>query len=212
MDNVLVAIQPYISIIKDLCTIVSLIIAAVVAIKGLQTWRHQLKGTAHYELAKRILKATYRLRDEIQSVRNPLMTEGEINHAVKEARLEINPSDDDYYVKSMAAVYYIRWKPVIDAYRTLELEAVEAEALWGPKAKEVIVPIKKSVNSLITAIDLVLRDLQPRGPRILNNLHRETFEKIMNGISSAPEEDQYLRELNSSVEAIEKIARPYIKR
>lgn len=212
MDKFLIAIQPYLSFFKDLFTIISLAIAGIVAIKGLQTWRHQLKGTANYELAKRILKATYRLRDTLQSVRSPLMLAGEISHAMKEAQLDVKPSDEDYHATSTAAVYQQRWKPVIEAYQALELEAVEAEAIWGPEARAATTSIRKSINSLSTALDLYLRDLQPRGPRILDNLSRDTFQRIVFSMANTPEEDRYLKELISAVNAIEEIARPYLTR
>jgi len=212
MDKILTAIQPYISVIKDLITIISLTVAGVVAIKGLQTWRDQLKGTANYELAKRVLKATYRLRDALQYVRNPLILAGEFSHAVKEAQLEVSPSDEDYHAKSTAAVYQLRWKPVFEAYKDLELEAVEAETLWGQEARDATNSIRKSINSLSTALDFYLRDMQPHGPRILDNLTRDTYEKIVYSFSNNPEEDPYLNELNLSIRAIEEIARPYLTR
>jgi hypothetical protein len=129
MDKILSVIQPYLSLIKDLVTIASIGIAGYVALRGLQTWRDQLKGTANYELAKRLLKATYKLRDALQGVRNPFISAGEIRQAVTEAQLDIKHEDPDFHATSSTAVYQIRWKPVGEAYQALELEVIEAEAI-----------------------------------------------------------------------------------
>jgi hypothetical protein len=212
MDKIMNTLQPYLSFIKDLITIISLVIAAAVAIKGLRTWRNQLKGTAEYDLAKRLLKATYRLRDALQSVRSPLILAAETARAIKETQLEIDPSDTRFHGASTAAVYQLRWKPVVEAYQALELEAVEAEALWGPESREATNTIRKSINSLSVALDLYLRDMQPQGPRMLDNVGRETFERIVFSMARTPDEDPYMKDLNSAVSKIEELARPHLAR
>jgi hypothetical protein len=212
MEAFVAAIQPYVSIVKDIATIASLAIAAIVAIKGLQTWRRQLQGTADYDLAKRLLKAAYRLRDSLQAVRNPFMSAGEIQHAMKEAGLEFKPTDEQFNAASTAAAYQLRWKPVVEAYQALELEVIEAEALWGPSAKSAIIAIRKTVNSLSVAIDLTLRDMQPGARGILDNESRQTFQRILYSISHKPEDDAFLKELTDATAEMEAIARPYLKR
>jgi hypothetical protein len=204
--------QPFLTFLKDLFTIASLTIAAAVAIMGLRTWRRQLKGTANYELAKRLLKATYQLRDALQAVRSPLMMAGEIAHAIKEAQLAIKPGDDNYHADGNAAVYQLRWKPVVEAYQALEVEAVEAEALWGSEARAATTAIRKSINSLSAALDLYLRDMQPHGARILDNASRETFQRIVYSVSQNPDEDSYLHDLTAAIASIEAFAKPHLTR
>jgi hypothetical protein len=211
MNNFLTSIQPYLSFIKDIVTIISLSIAGCVAIKGLQTWRHQLKGTVNYELAKRLLKATYRLRDALQSVRNPFIPAAETRVAIKETHLDIKPTEEGFNAASTAAVYQLRWKPVFEAYQTLEVEAIEAEAVWGPEARAVTTALRKNINSLFVALDFYLKDMQSGGPRMLDQTIRETYERIVFN-ASAPDDDQYSKDLNSSVTAIEELARPHLIR
>ncbi len=163
-------------------------------------------------MAKRLLKATYRLRDSLQAVRSPFMSAGEIQHAMKEARLDLKPTDEGFHAASTAAAYQIRWKPVVEAYQSLELEAIEAEALWGPAAKAATIAAKRSVNSLLSAIDLVLRDMQPGGVRTLNAESREKFERILYSMAEKPEDDPYLKELTTAITEMEAIARPYLVR
>ena len=212
MDDFLIQAQPYLTFVKDIVTVISLAVAALVAIKGLQTWRRQLKGTTDYDLAKRLLKAAYRLRDALQAVRSPFMSSGEVQYAIKEVQLEVKPSDEDFNAASTAAAYQLRWRPVIEAYQSLELEAFEAEALWAASAKDVIIPIRRTVNSLSVAIDLVLRDRQAGGTRMLDSASREKFERILYSMALTPEDDPYLKELTAAVAQIETLARPFLAR
>src|SRR3989304_91489 len=113
MDDFLIQAQPYLTFVKDIVTLISLAVAALVAIKGLQTWRRQLKGTADYDLAKRLLKAAYRLRDALQAVRNPFMSSGEVQYAIKEVQLEVKPSDEDFNAANTATANKLRRCPFI---------------------------------------------------------------------------------------------------
>lgn len=211
MNQFLTSAQPYLSFLRDLVTIASLGVAAVVAINGLQTWRRQLKGTADYELAKRLLKATYRLRDALQSVRTPFMSSGEVAQAMKEAQLDIKPSDEGYHAASNTAVYQMRWKPVVEAYQALELEAIETEALWGPEARTATTTIRKSIASLNIALGTVLEEWQSRGVGLLDEETRLANRRIVFSMSQ-PEQDPFTKDLNSAVDTIEDLARPYLTR
>jgi hypothetical protein len=212
MDKIMSVIQPYLSLIKDLVTIASIGIAGYVALRGLQTWRDQLKGTAEYELAKRLLKAAYQLRDALQSVRNPLIMAAEFSQALKEAQLDLKPGDEDYNAASTTAVYQMRWKPVTEAYRALELEAVEAETLWGSEARAATTTIRTSIGSLYSALNLVLLDMKSHVPPVLDNLSREKFRQIVYSMTDKPEEDPFLKDLTSAIKVIEDLARPYLTR
>lgn len=64
-------VQKYITLIKDIITGLSAFTAAVIAIMGLQAWKKQLKGKTEYELAQRLLRATYKVREAFSWVRNP---------------------------------------------------------------------------------------------------------------------------------------------
>lgn len=78
--------QGRISLIKDIVTILVALVGGGVAIYGLISWKRQLKGKTEYELARRVLRAVYRLRDAIRGIRNPLQSTGEIEHSLKRGR------------------------------------------------------------------------------------------------------------------------------
>lgn len=204
-------IRLIISYTKDVLTIISLGIASFVALKGLQTWKSQLKGTNDYELAKRILKAVYKLRNAIDYVCSPLMTAGEISKAMKEIGIESQITDSDYNYKSNMAVYNMRWKKVTEAIEDLELETIEIEVLWGKEISEKILEIRKNVVSLSSAINLFLSNLVSHRHYSTSDSTRQYFEKIIYNHSSE-ENDEFTTSLLEKIIVIENLVRPYLKK
>jgi hypothetical protein len=212
MQALLDCIQPYLTAIKDIATILSLGVAAFVAIVGLRTWRRQLKGTAEYELAKRVLKSVYRLRDALAQVRSPIITSGETEFALKDAGIELKPGDPSAHATSITVVYQFRWRKVVDAFHDLEVEAVEVEALWGKRPRDLIMELRKNVNSLLAALALYLRHLRDPSAKILDPETLRTFEAIVYRMTEKEEEDRYARDLSAAISEIEQIARPYLSK
>jgi hypothetical protein len=58
---------------KDLAIAGAAVTTAIVAYRGLQKWREELRGKADFEVARGLVRATFKLRDEIQSCRSPLI-------------------------------------------------------------------------------------------------------------------------------------------
>ena len=61
----------------DLLQALSVIVASVVAVYGINAWRRELKGKREYELAEEVLTLFYRSRDIIKAIRSPFGTVGE---------------------------------------------------------------------------------------------------------------------------------------
>ena len=59
------------NIIKDIALTCGTIVGIYVAIRGLNTWNRQLRGTSEYDLARRVLRCVYRHRDALISVSVP---------------------------------------------------------------------------------------------------------------------------------------------
>ena len=212
VDEILQCIQPYLTALKDFLTSLSLVVAGVVAIAGLRTWRRQLKGTTEYELARRVVKAAYRLRDAIDKLRSPLITAAETASALKETGIEITAKDPNPHAAQSYAVYQVRWKPIADAFHDLELEALEAEALWGRTVRDTIMDLRRSVNKLFSALDLILRQESNPDAGILDRPTREAFEKIIYRMSEKQEDDPYSLDLLNRIAAIEELMKPHLSR
>jgi hypothetical protein len=119
--------------IPDIVTALAAGIGAVVAVVGLNAWKKQLKGKTDYELARRYLRAVYKIRDAIKFVRNPFISLGEMEQALKERGSNQSTSD---HKETSRAVYSVRWKKVTEAGSDLTLELREAEVSWGKDEKD----------------------------------------------------------------------------
>ncbi len=60
--------------VVSLISAIATLIAACIAIPGLNKWKKQLKGTDEYETAKLLMIQIYKLRDCLNIMRSPVMT------------------------------------------------------------------------------------------------------------------------------------------
>src|SRR4030067_3265581 len=72
--------------ITDIVTSLSAFTAVIIAGIGLYTWKMQLKGTAKYDIARKLLKSVYNVKYAIEALRSRHMT------IIKEA----NPPGADF--------------------------------------------------------------------------------------------------------------------
>jgi hypothetical protein len=113
-------LQAWLPLIKDIVTILATALAAFVAISGYRTWKKQLHWKTQYDLAQRLLRATYRVRQAFSEVRRVYTTEGEEKQAMKEANVEASQDYKIMFTRSQRAVYNKRWQKVSEAFGELE--------------------------------------------------------------------------------------------
>jgi hypothetical protein len=198
--------QTYISISKDILTSV----AAIVAVLGLQAWKKQLKGRVEYELARRVLRAAFNVRDAIRLVRNPFQTGGEIDNAVKEAGIDLDPKSPLFRAKSESAVYQRRFKKLDLAISELEIELLEAEVSWGPEIKTRVRPLRECIGKLVSKIYLRIDNLENPQEKSDSNERKEIRDVIYLQSEDAAK-DTFASEVNIAVDRISQFLRPYLK-
>ena len=202
--------QTYISIAKDVLTGVAALTAAIVAVLGLQAWKRQLKGKVEYELARRILRAAFNVRDAIRLVRNPFQMGGEIERAVKESGIDIDPNSPAFRAKSQAAVYQGRLKKVDQTMSELEIEVTEAEVLWGHEIQNRVKPLKECIGKLVSKIWLYTYNLEHPEEKVDSN-ERKEIRDIMYLQSEDPYKDSFATEVNRAVDSIAEFLKPYLR-
>ena len=171
-------IKENVTVFKDLITIATSTILAYIAFQGLKTWRRQLIGNTEYEHARKLLRTIYRVRDAVNIVRGPFISSLESGTAMKEVGIEVKEGDafdKKLMEKSQEAVYQRRWKKMIEAMTEYEIEAFEAEALWGTAIFERLKPLKQCVNDLNWAVGVLLNpEKQKNNPK-----RREEVDSIV---------------------------------
>src|SRR5215208_5033439 len=124
-------IQAFVTLIKDILTVLATAIAGVVAVKGFQTWKKELHWKTEYELAQRLARATYKVRDAIARFRNPLPIGTEVQK-IMDASLENRSAyESKLYASAVEDVYRKQWKAIQESLLDLDAVSLEAEAIWG---------------------------------------------------------------------------------
>jgi len=174
-------LQDWVSLIKDIITSLAAIIAAIVAILGLQAWKKQLAGKKEYELAHRLLTDTYKFREALAGVRY------------------WNTSSSESGIKAM---YVERWQKVQEATIELDSTSLEAEAIWGSVVRENLQPLRQCADKLYATIGYYLDDLER--PQL------DEKEKFQIGFDDHSEDNNFSKEIYEAVKKMEKFLEPYL--
>ena len=194
---------------KDAYLSIAAAIAILVSILGLRTWKKQLRGKTEYELARRLLRATYKARDAIQDVRHPFIWEAEISGAAESLKKNGESLSKDADV--IPAVYQTRWIKIQDAMSELSIEALEAEVLWGAKkVKDTINPLRQCVTDLRVDLEDYLHDRHgTKGDLEPGELQR--IRKVVFWRSDNHQKDEFTGKLYSAISQIEATVKPFLK-
>lgn len=182
----------------DIASYITALAAAwglVVAIIGLNAWKKQLKGKTDYELARRYLKALYKMRNAFSHVRNPWVPIGESMAALKEkGYTEADHSDNR---KVNAAIYSRRWEKMMEASSDLDIESLEAEVSWGNEATGLLDEIYGLRGKLLSHINRLIEGQEEIRP------DREILYEV--------EGDKFSLEVKGAIKKIVDYLRPHLK-
>lgn len=198
--------------IAQLVLAASAAVGAYVAWRGLHTWKAQVKGQNSYELARRLLRAVYEVRDEIYTVRGPMMLAGEIAEALKEAGFEDEENGGPRpHPDADRAVYQMRWKGLAEVLSDLQVEEREAEVLWEKDRREMTADLHRCVSDLWYAVWQHLRHQTDNFHANLDPEELRELEDVLYMTSRDPDEDEFTGQVEEAVQKIETDLRPYLK-
>ena len=66
-----------VTFIKEVLVSLAAIATPTIAFLGLQRWKDELQGKAHFETAKALIISTYKLRNGLHRARSPFISAGE---------------------------------------------------------------------------------------------------------------------------------------
>lgn len=194
--------------VKDILIGVAAATTAIVAVVGLKNWNRELHGKTAFEVARNLMKSTYKVRDEIQYSRAPFVDAREF------------PSD--YPGQSTATaeqeaqawnyVYNNRWLPVREAVQEFEANVLEGEALWGQELRKRADKLRDCAKSLQVAMEAVVNNKANRGEDFEGD---KDFGNKMRQIVHASRSDknnEMSREIQNAVTSIEDYVRPHLQR
>lgn len=185
--------------IKDIISIVVPILGVWIAYSGLKTWKKQLKGTTEFELARRILKSTYGVREAIRFfrafykfIKAYIPLEGEI----------LSPEEQQY--RQTKTDWLERVERITKELQTFEVNRLEAEVLWGQESSEVLSKLSIFCNRLFVYLKIHLDDINPETRSLGYSTEPGVFKKEMDSwLCANPKKDDVEIELNSIIKNIE---------
>ena len=122
-------IEELVKAASDVVVALAAAVTASAAIYGVRSWARELHGRARFEVARSLAKATYRLRDAIQTARTPMIRGSEFPEDYRSSMgRKVKPEVE---AQDYAHVFAARWEPLYAAYQDFDAQTLEAEALWG---------------------------------------------------------------------------------
>jgi hypothetical protein len=205
-------VDQIIAIVKDVVVAAAAVVGAAVAVRGLNTWNRQLKGGAEYELARRILKVTYRLRDAIKGVRHPVMWAEEMPMPAEAEAAKMSRDDISFYGSSRA--YQSRWQKVADVRTELQTELLEAEVLWGSELGKRFQALYKLEHELVVAIRSSVTLSDPKASEARKNAvqKRQAAARDITYDELSEEGDEFTKDVVRAIGPIEEYLKPHLRR
>ena len=197
-----------VGVLRDAIVSLAAVTGSVVAVKGLGTWRRQLKGQSEYELSRRILVALFKYRDAISGVRHPMMWAHEIPTPPAEQAEKMSREQISFYGTSKA--YQARWDKLQSERSSLYADLLEAEAIWGADLKGLFKNVFDLQHELWLRIrnhlELVDPDADPETKDALRKIETKHRDIMYDDLSE--EGDEFRKDLVSAIEKIELYLKP----
>lgn len=198
----------FVTLSKDLILSGAAIMGAIVAIKGLSTWKRQLRGQSEYELSRRILVTLFKYRDAVAGVRHPVMWAYEMPSPSEDESKSTSSEHVRFYGTSKA--YQARWDKVQNERTSLYADLLEGEAIWGDELKKLFKSLFNLEHELFTSvrhyIELINPDTKEASKEAIRNIDKKRRDIMYDDLSE--EGDDYRKDFQRGVEAIEKYLKP----
>lgn len=196
-------------LIRDIALLIFAAIGSFVALSGLRAWKIQLKGRSEYELAKRILKSVYALREAISRVRNPFVLANEMYSALKEKGITIKENEFDKW--NFSVVFEMRWNDISTSLNDLRVSEIDAEVLWGKSISNSLDKLYK----IVLVLNLNIQEfLQLNKREDYSQKHKDLLDKcktIVYDRGKKNEPDNFTQKVNDIIKEIEDSLRKYLK-
>lgn len=182
-----------------------------IAWQGLSTWKKQLKGNTEYELSRRIIISTLKLKNAIDAHRHPAIFSNE---------MPLPPEDDPRYVNYQERNYYgtfkayeTRWDRVQEASIALRTDILEGEVLWGNIFKEQFNKLFDLQHELFMATRNYLDAINPQtdkeSKKALREIQKSTRDVMYDRLTDKLD-DAFKDELNEEIKKIREYLKPKI--
>lgn len=191
--------------IKEIAVTFAALTGAIVAILGLRSWKAQMEGKASHDLARAILRATYKMRDGLSSIRQlELIGSATVQAAIHAGFLDEADRKDG--VKATQAVYAMKWEYIAKADNELNVAWREAEVLWAHEMDEPIEKLRSHMYTLRLATRRYIRHGAGSPP-----LSAKALEENDRVLHASEEPDDFGGQIDQAIKDIETVVRKRLK-
>ncbi len=201
-------ISQIVTLTKDILLSLAAITTACVAVFGLSAWKRELKGKAEFEVARGLIRSTYKLRDAITSCRSPFVRGQEYPEGYLTLGREATPEEHE---RAWAHVFQKRWEPVSSAIQDFDTFTLEAEALWGMQIRIKTEKFLECISELLSSIETMITDYRSGG-EVFKVDAQFGIRTRATAFSTGTGENEFSKKIVDAITDIETEIRPHLKR
>ena len=157
--------------IADLITAISVALAAISFIAGVNAWNREFVGKRRIELAEIVLALFYEAQDAIRNIRSPFSFEGEGETRKRSENEEKEQSN----LLDRAFVVVERYKNREKLFAELRSMKYRVMATFGPKAGEPFDELNQILNDIFASADILGTHFWQRQGRV--QMKKEEFQE-----------------------------------
>jgi hypothetical protein len=195
--------------IADVITAISVTIAALAFVAGINAWKREFVGKRHIELAENVLALFYEAQDAIREIRNPFSFVGE---GTTRKRSEHEREEEAEFL-DQAYVVFERYQKRERLFAELRSMKYRIMATFGFNAGEPFDELNKILNEIFSSARILGTYYWKRQGRV--QMSEEEFQKYLEQMNKheavfwfmGEEKDEIAPRVQRAVEKIESIAR-----
>lgn len=219
---------------KDVVVAIAAAVTAWAACRGLSKWRQEESGKADLDLARRVGKEVFRLRDALTDARRPIFAyefppqspeEAEFSRkALKAITSDDEASAKEYAMKAIEArksneardlsyVFENRHKRLRESYTELRMLQNETEVLWGTAMVSLLEELSGSVIRYFSSVNTYIASKGPHNNTV--NIVKQPDNRIGSDVFSHMEidgENELTKQTSKTIEHISAYLRTKLPR
>ena len=196
-----------ITMIKDLALAGAAVTTGIVAVVGIKNWSRELRGKANFEVARSLIRETYKLRDELRYARSPFTVAHEFPDDYPS---NIKDRTSEIEANAWAHVFSNRWKGLVAPLQEFESQALEAEALWGNEIREKTDELRRCARHLQVSMEAFVHNEANDHEDFKSD--RAHAKAVKADIWAAGKTNELTDKINNAVAELEKEIRPHLRR
>lgn len=169
-------------------TAVAALVGVTIAYRGLETWKRQLRGAAHFDSCRKFLLAVYRLRDEFASIRSPLR--------------QITMKPDETHQTAYNRDLLERHERLASLMRECEVAAYDVEAMVGTVVRDWLKDLRRPVIKIAIAIESYIKRSGHQDQEEMLGVLHETHR---------PRSEEFTSQIKKAIDAVENSLGPVIR-